>query len=220
MRECTVTGCSHPAAGYSTHCEHHRRTQRRHGHPEQEGVTTKELEPYLRRVRARIRKNSASPAWTLLHARWETLVEAAKEAEARYQNGGVFIRHQRRAEGELRKLAEEVEAEAITATALALYLLQEERPHRFRSDAAFAFQLARRVRGLAEVNAGESWDHKAGRIKRVYRDLPPRATVILAEMIKAVFGLAGLHVARLEQEEAARKNREQAALYEALEGLE
>lgn len=99
MRECTVTGCSHPAAGYSTHCEHHRRTQRRHGHPEQEGVTTKELEPYLRRVRARIRKNSASPAWTLLHARWETLVEAAKEAEARYQNGGVFIRHQRRAEG-------------------------------------------------------------------------------------------------------------------------
>ena len=50
----------------------------------------------------------------------------------------------------------------------------ELEPRRFRSDQAFWVQLARRARGLTDVNFGERWDNVRGKVQRCYRELTPR----------------------------------------------
>jgi hypothetical protein len=40
-------------------------------------------------------------------------------------------------------------------------------PRRFRSDTAYRFQLVRRTRALADVNAGLRYDHRSNKVRRV-----------------------------------------------------
>jgi hypothetical protein len=55
---------------------------------------------------------------------------------------------------ELVKLSNAVEARAVLKTVLAMFLMQDQEPRKFRSDNAFLTQMVRRVRGLTKVNAG------------------------------------------------------------------
>ena len=213
MKQCVAAGFREPVTGYSTLCDRHKRIKRRHGHPEQEGVTVEDIKPYRSRVRARMDKNSNSPAWGILRQRWAKVLEATRE-----EPGEVGFNYQRRALEEIAKLSV-IDPDEIAEVVLAMYLLQEEQPRRFKSDDAFEFQLARRVRGLVDMNAGVYWDQDKQRIKKVYRDVPPKVTLVVAEYLKAAFGVAALHVARLEQEEATKVRTERESLQEALEGL-
>ena len=170
-------------------------------------------------MKQRMQKNADSTAWGILEERWEMIVKAAEEQEASYQQGGTYARHDREAGHELQKLAKSVPTGALIETTLALYLMQQEQPRRFKSDAAFDYQLARRIRGLTDANAGSYWDHEAQRMKRVYRDLAPRTIVAFSQHVKLAFGVAGVFVAKLERQEAEQKHNQQAALIEALENL-
>lgn len=218
-RPCSVPQCPDTAAGFGALCNRHKAIRRRHGHPEQTGITVQELAPYRLRVRLRMEKNQGNQAWSILAQRWGVVIDAAKAQEAEAQRGRAFVAHEREACQELVKLAREVPVEALTETVLALFLMQEEQPRRFKSDAAFDAQLARRARALTDTNAGTYWDDKAKRTKRVYRDVAPRTLAVIAEHIKAAFGVAGLYVARLEQRESEQTKNQQAALVEALESL-
>lgn len=213
MKSCFVNGCEEPVTGYSTLCDRHKRTKRRHGHPEQAGVTVEDLKPYRKRVKARMEKNVDSPAWGLLRERWGRVLGMAQG-----QQGEVGFSHQRKAIGELAKLRE-VEPDVVAEAVLAMYLLQEEQPRVFKSDTAFDFQLARRIRGLTDSNAGVYWDQNKQRTKKVYRDVPPKVTLAMSEYLKAAFGVAALYVAQLEQEEVKSELTEKATLRDALESL-
>lgn len=137
---------------------------------------------------------------------------------AQGQQGEVGFSHQRKAIGELAKLRE-VEPDVVAEAVLAMYLLQEEQPRVFKSDTAFDFQLARRIRGLTDSNAGVYWDQNKQRTKKVYRDVPPKVTLAMSEYLKAAFGVAALYVAQLEQEEVKSELTEKATLRDALESL-
>lgn len=219
-RPCSVPQCPDTAAGFGALCNRHKAIRRRHGHPEQTGITVQELASYRLRVRLRMEKNQDNQAWSILAQRWGVVIDAAKAQEAEAQRGCAFVAHEREACQELVKLAREVPVETLTETVLALFLMQEEQPRRFKSDAAFDAQLARRARALTDTNAGTYWDDKAKRTKRVYRDVAPRTLAVIAEHIKAAFGVAGLYVARLEQRESEQTKNQQAALVEALENLQ
>lgn len=218
-RPCSIPQCPETAAGFGVLCNRHKAIRRRHGHPEQSGVTVQELAPYRKRVRLRMEKNQGNQAWSILAQRWEMVIDAAKAQEAEAQRGRAFVSHEREACQELVKLAREVAVDSLTETVLALFLMQEEQPRRFRSDAAFDAQLARRARALTDTNAGTYWDDQTKRMKRVYRDVAPRTLAAIAQHIKAAFGVAGLYVARLEQRENEQTKNQQAALTEALESL-
>lgn len=218
-KKCNVPRCSEVATGYSTLCNRHKAVQRRHGHPEQLGVTVQELAPYRKRVQQRMSKNKENSAWGILEKRWAMIIEAATAEEAEILNGRTFVTHQREAQNELIKLANEVPINTLIEISLAMFLLQEEQPRRFKSDEAFDAQLVRRTRALTETNAGTYWDGKTKRVKRVYRDVSPRTLAVMAHYLKAAFGPAGLYVARLEQQEQQQADSEQAALSNALESL-
>lgn len=218
-KQCSVRQCSSTATGYGNLCERHKAIRRRHGHPEQSGVTVQELMPYRKRVKHRMDKNKGNFAWSILAQRWGMIIDAAKATEAEALSGKPFFSYEREANGELIKLANEVPVEVLVETVLALFLMQEDQPHRFKSDAAFDAQLARRARALTDSNAGTYWDDKRKRIKRVYRDITPRTLAVMAQHLKAAFGVAGLYVARLEQQEQEQANSERLALIKALENL-
>jgi hypothetical protein len=219
IMRCTANLCAEPAAGYSTLCELHKRTLRRHGHALQKGVTPHELQPYLERITARRNKNPANPTWDLLRRRWEALTGHAEATLEGYSRGAVAISHERQTAEQLVSLRDTVPADAAIDAALGMFLMWDQRPSRFKSDKAFGFQLSRRIRGLAEVNTGTHWSAKDGRVKRTYRDTPPKVLECLAESLKVAFGLAGLRIAELEKQEAAAPQKERLELTDALKAL-
>ena len=218
-KHCVTPGCHETTAGYSTLCDLHKQVQRRHGHATQQGVTVHALKPYGARVAARRAKNKDSNAWSLLAQRWGIVVEHSRKTLAEYATGKADFRHSVQAAEQVRNLADSVPAEAIVQTALAMYLYRDDQPRRFKSDRAFDFQLVRRVRGLSTLNAGSYWDGKSSRNRRVYRDLPPRTAVTLAEALKEAFGLAGVMLAGKERQEAALAKQDHQRLAKALDAL-
>ena len=218
-RQCTVTRCSEPATGFSTHCDSHKRTLRRHGHPEQKGVTAYELRPFVDRVAARRAKNPANPTWTLLERRWVALTAHAEATLQNYATGAPAISYERQTAQQLMTLRNSVHADALINVALALFAFSQQRPSRFKSEKAFGFQLARRVRALAVINTGKHWSAKDGRMKRTYRDMPPRVLDCLAESLKVAFGVAGLRIAELEMKDAAGASAERQELHDALKEM-
>jgi hypothetical protein len=101
-----------------------------------------------------------------------------------------------------------------------MYLLEDAQPRRFRSDTAFDYQLVRRVIRLAPVSAGTYWDNQRGKVKRVYRDVPPRVTEALAASLKDAFGAPGLMLAEKERKDSQRAAEEKQKLASALRELE
>jgi hypothetical protein len=208
--QCKVTGCSHPKEGRSHYCLSHKKNKARHGHAEQASVSSHELATYLKTVRARIAKNPSSPVWNKLDKHWMAVVRIAQYHVEATQVGKPQVRHQREAWADLARLGQSVEPRKVVEIALAIYLMQDWHPRRFVDDAAFGFQLVRRIRSLDSVAVGTSYDHKLGKVKKVYRDMKPKTVEVLAGIFQQAFGVAGLTVAKLEakqrqQQESARE---------------
>ncbi|ACA15369.1 hypothetical protein M446_0815 [Methylobacterium sp. 4-46] len=219
-RVCRAPGCSSPAASrFSLYCKAHKARLRRHGAVDQVGVTEAVLGSYRRLVRARVEKNKESPLWGQLEARWATIVSHAQGIVDGYHRGQVGYAFERRAAQEVLKLAADVEPKAVVETALAMFLLLEAEPRRFRSDAGFRAQLVRRVRGLTDMNVGTYWDDESGTMKRVYREVPPRAIVVMGQWLAEAFGGAGTHMARLEEKDRQERESARQDFYKSLEEL-
>lgn len=219
MHPCRVPGCTAPTARWGSLCSTHKSHQRRHGHPSQKGITKADLAPYLAVIQQRKERNPESPLWTNIEVRWQALVAHCRGVVAAYLNGQPMNRHERQASQEVVKLAEHAEAWRVVETALALFLMHEREPRRFLSDDALRHQLSRRLRGLAEVNAGTWFDHASNRVKRVYRDLPAPTAVLMGAMLAETFGVAGLLLARREDEDAEKRRRANEEMAQAVKDL-
>jgi hypothetical protein len=215
-RTCVAQGCSESAAGYSTLCRQHKQAQRRHGSPIQHAVTSQELGPYVALVEARKSKNPKSEAWAILESRWATVGEVSRSTLQRYAEGQASQRYAVQAAKLIRNVGENVEAWTVVKVALAMFILQDQQPRRFTSDEAFDFQLVRRVLRLAPVNAGKYWNQRDGKVKKVYRDVPPRTIRTIATLLKETFGGPGLTLAAKEREEAEKGADERRRLANAL----
>ena len=202
---CRVSGCRRRTSRWGAYCNTHKSRDRRHGDPNQQTITAADLKPYLKAVRARIERNEGRPLWPLLDQRWNALLDHCRGYLAMCERGVPFQKDHRTACYQLTRLAEYGEPRAVVETVLAMYMLLDQDPRRFRSDRSFRFQLVRRVRGLSDVNAGEYYDHHSGKVKRVYRDLAPRAAEQFAKLVIDALGLAGVHLAGLERQQAEQK---------------
>jgi hypothetical protein len=215
-----VSGCSRPAASaFAAFCGPHRTALRRHGAPDQKAVTKARLAPYLRIVKARIARNPDNVAWVTLDERWRALVDHAHGVLKTFASGRAGVRFERIAAQEVVKLAKEVEARAVVEVTAAMVVMQEFEPRAFRSDDAFWLQLTRRVRSLTDLHFGESWDNKRQRVRRHYRDISPKAAVIMGRWLAEMLGVGGQHIARVELAEREKTAKEQVGLHDALRKL-
>jgi hypothetical protein len=216
MTVCKASGCQLAATGHGHYCEAHKRALRRHGDALMKGVTVMELSTYRKRVVLRMKTNAANPAWHMMEANWAAMADYSRACLARIDAGEAFNRWTARAHREVVKLANNVETTDLISMVSAVYLLREENPHRFPTDAAFNVQLVRRCRGMTDVNVGVGWNHKTQKASRAYRDMPPRANQLLGATLNAVFGAAGLTVARLETSYRVKQEDQKVQLNEAL----
>ena len=185
----------------------------------QEAISKAELKSYLKRVRQRIEKNPDSPAWAQLEARWLAVVEHAKGVVAAFHSGKAGARYVRKAAEEVLKVGEAATPRDVVETVLAVFVMQELDPRRFRSDPGFRFQLVRRVRALADVSAGQRYDHRSGKVRRVYRDLTPRAVATIGRWLADMIGGVGIQLARLEVRDMEKSQRDRQELRTALAEL-
>jgi hypothetical protein len=177
------------------------------------------LKTYLKRVRQRIAKNPDSAAWGQLEARWLAVVEHAKSVIAAFHSGKAGVRYVRKAAEEVIKVGEAATPRDVVETVLAVFVMQELDPRRFRSDPGFRFQLVRRLRALADVNAGQRYDHRSGKVRRVYRELTPRAVATIGQWLADTFGGPGIQLARLEVRDIEKVTQERQELHSALSEL-
>jgi len=185
----------------------------------QRGVTKATLKPYRTMVLERMARNADSRAWELMDKRWQALVSDAQARVAAYEAGAARPRQNITAAREIIRLADEVEPREVVVTVAAMVLMQAEAPHWFTSDRAFDAQLVRRVRGLTPSNAPAYRDPKSGKVRRAYRELSPRATLVMAEWLRITLGVLGQRVAMLQRLEREAEAKDEAALADALMSL-
>ncbi|HEY7552925.1 MAG TPA: hypothetical protein VH913_25810 [Hyphomicrobiaceae bacterium] len=219
-RTCRAPDCRERAASrFAAYCHAHRTALRRHGAPDQKAITAAQLKPYLKLVKARVAKNPENIAWVTLDERWRALVDHAEGVLADYARGRANSRFERAAACEVVKLAADVKPRAIVEVTAAMVMMQELDPRALRSDRAFWVQLARRVRALTDLHIGERWDNIRGRVRRCYRELNPRAAVVLGRWLAETLGVGGLHIARLHLAERQKQAEERQQLHDALARL-
>lgn len=216
-RICAVPHCGSPAASqFSPHCRRHKSTLRRHGAPDQNGVSKTELAPYLARIEARIAKNPDNETWPLLEAAWANVVTEA-EATASRRIGN---RYARNAANEIVGIAQDVAPGTVIATVLAMVLMWHDRPLRFRTDDALRVQIARRVRALSSRHVGLRYDHRTGQQIRVYREMTPKAAALLGLQLMLAFGATGLHLAALDERDRKAATETKQRLATAISNLQ
>lgn len=220
-RTCRAPGCWAPAvSSFASYCRPHGTALRRHGAVDQKAITKAQLKPYLRLVQERISKNPESIAWVTLDERWRALVDHAQGILAKFASGKAGVRFERIAAQEVVKLAGEVKPREVVEVTCGMVMMLAMEPRWFRSDDAFWIQLARCVRSLTDLHIGERWDHARQRVRRHYRELNPRAAVILGRWLTTTLGVGGQHLARIEEAERDKKAKESRDLHEALSKLE
>lgn len=220
QRPCEVAGCTamRGPRTYSPYCQSHRLAQTRHGHPQQTAITFHELAPFQATVRATMKRNPTSEVWSILRQRWARLVElAATELQARAR-GETFHKATVQAAETVTHVAQHADETKVLEVMLAVFVLDDANPRRFRSDEALRFALVRRLRHLAPMARGTYWNHRLQRVGSVYRDMPPRAARITGEWLVEVFGLAGKMVAEAERKQKAMADDRQ-RLINAAEAL-
>src|SRR5262245_26943577 len=219
-RTCRAPGCWAPAASrFAAYCGPHRAALRRHGAVDQKAVTKAQVKPYLKLVKKRISKNPENVAWVTLDERWRALVDHAQGILAYFAKGKAGSRFERVAAQEVVKLAREVKPREVVEVVAAMVMMQIMEPRQFRSDDAFWIQLARGVRSLTDMHIGERWDNNRGRVRRCYRELTPKAAVIMGHWLATTLGVGGQHLARIEEAERDKKAKESRELHEALSKL-
>jgi hypothetical protein len=219
MYRCSVAGCDRPASSqFSRHCNQHRSKVRRHGDPQQRGVTKADLQPYVAMVRRRMHANPNSPAWELMQRRWAALVTDARTRIAADQAGAARYWPNVKAAEEIVRLAEEVEPREVVETVAAMTIMLTLDPHWFRSDDAYDAQLVRRVRGLTP-SAAPTYRDRAGKARRAYPALSPRVVKVMAEWLRITLGVLGQRLAVLELQEREAEAEEGAILSDALLAL-
>ncbi len=171
-RMCRAAGCHERAATrYGVYCNAHRSRLKRHGAVNQEPISKADLRVYEKLVEDRIERNKNKAIWPQLEARWAAVVRDAQEVVEQWRKGVPMPSFKRIAAFEIVKLSNAVEPGALIKTVLAMFLMQDQEPRKFRSDKAFLTQMVRRVRGLTKLNAGTWKDQGTGKTKVAYREL-------------------------------------------------
>lgn len=215
-RTCRVPHCGEPTSSrFSPYCQRHKSIQRRQGDPAQTAIAVTELKPFRDRVKARMAKNEDSPLWAHLDALWEAIAAEARQEAAR----PVGNRYQRSAAHEILNIDADSTAREVIITTLAMFMFWKERPARLRSDAAFRLQLARRVRALTSRHTGRVYDHRTGTERRIYREMTPKAGIIIGQKLAIAFGGVGLQLAALDEREREEASKAREAINAAIREL-
>ena len=76
---CRMPGCERARSGHSPYCHAHRQRQRRHGAPDQTTITIAKIRPLRAEVCRWLDRRSDPTAWAKVEARWNALLDHARD---------------------------------------------------------------------------------------------------------------------------------------------
>jgi hypothetical protein len=182
---CRCPGCSRAARSRrSVYCEKHNSRNRRHGDPQQSTVTRKELQPYIEFIERLIKKETTGKLEEALKKIRGCLFNDAKDVEIDYsQRGKALPMNWLKAHREIMAVFRSTDWRKPAVLLASLFLLQYDKPHRIASDRGFIFEAARLFRSLSPQSVGSYWNHRTGKVHKVYKDMSPRAVNVLGTLL-------------------------------------
>jgi hypothetical protein len=216
-KRCAVDGCLDHTSSFRPWCNRHSLARRNHGHPEQRPIDKTTLRPFTRAIEAKLR---AHPEWTgiaLAKERWREAMRDQRALHAAYFEGGQAMRRwEVRTAQDLIRVDEGVEVKAILVTIAAMFLMAEDMPRLFRDDRAWRYQLVRMVRKLTSTSLGTVYDHRAGKVRGIYRVRREAEVMAFERVITEVFGGLAMALARAVLKDREREQAARAAMTRAI----
>jgi hypothetical protein len=208
---CRASGCTDEVTRgqFTRYCAKHHRALYRHGHTHGNAFTKRELAYYRKQVKAKRKATKDAPFWSQVEVRWVGMVNRAQSVISGANKGQATHRPTRVAAGTVLKVASCTDSVEVIEVMGAMYLAQEQDPHRFVSDRHYWFQLARRFRSLGDTLTATRWDGRAlnghGKLRRLYKDLTPKGVDELAKWLVEALGGAALNIATTIEEDEKRE---------------
>jgi len=113
-------------------------------------------------------------------------------------------------------IAAATEARLVWQRIAAFYLLRSHHPGAFADDRGFAFQFVRSLRKLSSASFGRTRAGVTGPTKQWQRDLPPKSTELMGQLITEYLGAAGAYLTDIERKFADREEQQKRDLEAAL----
>ena len=218
---CRAPNCkTKTRSGLGQWCEYHRQRRRRHGEATQQGIRKQELAPFVKVAQRIVARDSSGRVETALREIHTILTDHVRSVAVDADRGAWVPKWTARAAREMLKVLVETPPLQCACTVAGVFLLREHQPYLFVSERAFRFELVRHFHKLVATAWGSYYDEKAGRVKKTYRDLPPRTVPeIGATLIEGYARFVG-HVLRVDQRERVRGLAVKTALDEGFAALE
>jgi hypothetical protein len=143
-------------------------------------------------------------------------VDYASQATASLKPGALPRNHREAALRAIVDIARATEARLVWQRIAAFYLLRSHHPGAFADDRGFAFQLVRSLRKLSSASFGRTRSQGVGRTKQWQRDLPPKSTELVGQLITEYLGAAGTYLTDIERKFADREEQQKKDLEAAL----
>ena len=214
MRDCSVRGCTKSASGqFGSMCAGHQQRNRRHGDARQDSIRYAEIKPYVVRVEKLIERDKSGKIENGLDKLVAIVREYAEGIVSDFEHGRAMNKHKVAAAKEILTVFLDFTPAQCASVRAGMYLFQDVNEHRFASDRGFTFELVRRFRSISDANIGLYEDGYTGRVRRAYKEIPPKTIEQLGAMLIEGFKRFVAHV-RLHEQRKAELEREARALQE------
>lgn len=217
-RPCTVPGCGRKSDGARRLCAKHRTHRDRHGHELQSGVRTGELTPIKKWIRAWIRSRAnGDKIWQGILADWQRCRDDALTGLREMQQPGrAGYSWMRDALRDIVEVGSDADPEAVFLTVMAVVLLHEQDPRRFKDHRALLFQVSRRFRSLSARNR-KTWNKSHnGEPRFCYTTPSPRHAAVVGETLLHAIGAHAVAIHNRWATEIAQKQAARQATLEAI----
>ncbi|MGO9017321.1 MAG: hypothetical protein ACLQVJ_03125 [Syntrophobacteraceae bacterium] len=137
-----------------------------------------------------------------------------------YEHGRAMNKHKVQAAQAVLTVFRDFSAVQCGSVVAGMYLHMDDNPHRFRSDEGFAFELVRRFRSISDANIGLYENSYSGRVRRAYKEIPPRTIGQLGTMLIEGFKTFVAFVRIHERKQAERQQEARTLLQEGFAGID
>lgn len=199
----------------SLFCEGHRQRKKRHGDPEQQTITKKELKPYAERVERIIERDRSGKIREGLEQITANIRNYAQGVVSDFSHGRPMSSFHLNACREILNVFQGADAVECASVVAGMWLLLDKRQSRFASARGFFFELARRFRALSK--SGVVLYQNSGH--QVRKDLSPRTTQQLWIILNQGYKPFVECVRQFEQQEAGREEKAKMLLQEGFNAI-
>jgi len=200
-------------------CARHQQRKRRHGDARQDSIRFTEIKPYVVQVQKLSERDRTGKILVGLEKVVGIIRDYAEGITSDYAHGRPDNKYRVQAAKEILTVFRDFSPVQCGSVVAAMYRFMDENPRSFASDKGFTFELVRRFRSLSDANIGLYENPDSGRVRRAYKEIPPRTIgqlgAILINGFKTFVAFVRIH----ERKQAERAQEARNLLQDGFDSL-